>query len=241
MFQSVKTSFGEYMGRFYASLHPTTKGMGEFVGRGFSQSVVWAPSRMVDAAEDMLDSWQRNDTDGSPTHPASLPIIIAAMAADYTPTSRDVTRQVSEEALVILPGDVKERAFKVRTIAGDIRTQIAVFAHDEPTVKSIAAQFALFVDRMDNRRFYAIHSFAGQDIKWPIQLETPETFAQRIASEAKILTILAMDVTLRVSIPLFNAPKDGEPHDSKGNPSDSNDPSGYPLVIDVDYTRKNAQ
>lgn len=236
MLQSIKTAFGGYIGGFYASLHPTTKSMQEFVARGLAKSVVWAPSRMVDAAEEMLSAWQRNDTDNAATHPADLPVIIVAMAADYTPTARDYTRQISEEAMVIFPGDVKERAFKVNVLAGDIRAQIAVFAHDEPTAKSIIAQLTLYLDSMANRRFYADHEFAGQILKWPVQLETPETFAQKIGTESKNLTILAADITLRASIPLFSAPAEDDPNDGKGTPGDPNDPDGHPVVVEVNCT-----
>ncbi len=241
MYHSVKKSFGEYMGAFYTSLYPTTKGMHEFVERGLSKSIIWAPSRMIDAVEDMLSSWQKNNTDGTSTHPADLPVIIAAMAADYTPTSRDYTRQVSEQAVVIFPGDDKERAFKAQVIAGDIRTQIAVFAHDEPTARSIVSQFALYIDNMANRRFYANHVFAGQDLKWPVQLETPEIFGQKISTDIKNLTIIALDITLKASIPLFDAPKEGEPNDGKGIVGDVDDPAGYPLVVDVEFEKRDTQ
>ncbi|SFK63477.1 hypothetical protein SAMN05216302_101119 [Nitrosomonas aestuarii] len=236
----VKSAFGEYIGGFYNSLSPTTKGMTEFASRGLSKSIVWAPSRMVDTVQDMLSAWQRNDTDGTPTHPPDLPVMIAAMANDYTSTGRDVTRQITsdDELLVIFPDDVKERAFGVKVAAGDIRAQVAIFSHDEPTAKALAAQFALYIDSISNRRFYAKYEFAGYELEWPVQIEAPDVVAVPSPTESKNMAILAIDITLRASSPLFNAPKEGEPNDGKGTPGSDDDPAGYPVVVQVNSTRE---
>lgn len=223
------------MGRFYAEIQPTNNTLREFADRGLSKSIVWAPSRMIDAAEEMLASWQRNDTDNAPTHPAKLPVIIVALAKDYTPTSREFTRQVADKMLVILPDDEKERAFGLRVMSGDIRAQLAIFAHDEATARSLAAQFLLFIDATENRRFTSQYEFAGQVLEWPVQLESPDAPAMSIATEAKNLTILALDVVLKAQIPLFDAPKAGQPNDGKGTPN-TDDPAGYPLVETIDIT-----
>lgn len=166
MFAPIKTAFGEFMGVFYSDIVPNTKGVNAFVNRGLAKSIVWAPARMVDAAQDMLSSWQRNDTDDAPTQPAELPVIIVAIAKDYTPTGRDYTRQITadDDLWVILPDDIKERAFDLKVISGDIRVQIAIFAHDESTAKSLASQFALYIDRPLGRRF--LQNMILQVIRW---------------------------------------------------------------------------
>lgn len=238
MLDPVKASLGVFMGLFYSSVVPNTKPLNEFVIRGLAKSIVWAPTRMVDAAEEMLASWQRNDTDGGPTKPPKLPVIIVAMARDYTPTGRDYTRQVADSQMVMIPGDAKERAFGVRTMAGDVRAQIVVFASDEPTARSLAAQFLLFLDAAPNRRFTAKYPFAGLNLDWPVQIESPDSPAMSIQTEAKNLTILAIDITLKVEIPLFDAPKPGEPNDGKGTPGDPLDPAGYPLTAQVNVLRR---
>jgi len=228
------------MGRFYDELSPTTKGMQGFVTRGLAKSIVWAPSRMVDTVEEMLMSWHRNDTNDSPTHPAELPVIVAAMAKDYTPSGREYTRQVTsdDEVWLIFPDDAKERAFDVKLIAGDIRTQIAIFSHDEPTAKSIASQLTLYLDAPSNRRFYAKYEFAGQEVDWPVQLDSPEVFAQNVDLGIKNMTALAVDINLKVTIPLFGAPKEGQPNDGKGTAGDFTDPSGHPVVVQVNNKRE---
>lgn len=229
MLQPIKNAFGQYMGRYFASIAPTTKPLQGYVKRQLPKAIVWAPARMVDAADDMLSLWLRADMDGAPTEPPEMPAIIVAMAKDYTPTGRDYTRQVADRQMVMIPGDAKERLFGLRAAAGDIRAQVVIFAMDQPTAHSLAAQFLLFVDATENRRFDAVHRFAGLDLPWPVQIESPDTMAVSIQTEAKNLTVLALDLTLRAEIPLFDAPPAGQPNDGKGVPG-TDDPAGYPLV-----------
>lgn len=238
MFQPVKEALGIYMGKYYAGIVPSTKSMHAFVARGLPKSIVWAPSRMVDAVEDMLAAWQREDIDNTPTNPVDMPVVIVAMAEDYVPSGRDFTRQISEEAFFIFPEDTKERAFKVQAIAGDIRAQIVFAAHDEPTAKSLASQLLLYIDVATNRRFDAKYAFAGFDDMWPVQIESTDSPAMAIKTDAKNLTILAVDITLKVSTPLFKAPADNEPNDGKGTIGNASDPSGYPVVDQVDFDAK---
>jgi hypothetical protein len=184
---------------------------------------------MVDAAEDMLGLLMRSEIHDQPTRPPELPAILVAIAKDYTPTGRDYTRQVADRQMVVIPTDPKERMFGLRAVAGDVRAQIAIFATDEPSARSLASQFLLFVDATPNRRFAARYCFAGQDMDWPVQVETPEVPATSIQNDARNLTILALDLILRAQIPLFDAPGAGEVNDGKGTPGTS-DPAGYPTV-----------
>lgn len=240
MLQPVKEAFGLFMGRFYATLAPTTKPLESYVTRGVAKSIAWAPSRMIDAAEDMLSLWMRSDVHDAPTRPPDMPAILVALANDYTPTGRDYTRQVADREMVIIPTDEKERMFGLRVVAGDIRAQIVIFATDEPTAHSLAAQFGLFLDATPNRRFTARYTFASQPMDWPVQVELPDVPAMNIPIEAKNLTVLAIDITLRAEIPLFDAPKANEPNDGKGTPGDVVDPAGYPVVQQIGITSREA-
>lgn len=229
MLQPVKIALGEFMGRFYAALVSTTKPMDGYIQRGLGKSIAWAPARMVDAVDEMLSLWMRSDIENATTKPPAMPAIIVAMSKDYMPTGRDYTRQVADREMVIIPSDLKERLFGLRTSAGDIRAQIAIFATDEPTARSLASQFLMFLDATPNRRFEATYAFAGQATNWPVQVEAPDVPAQSIATEAKNLTVLAIDVTLHAEIPFFDAPAVGQPNDGKGIPG-TDDPAGYPMV-----------
>lgn len=237
MFQPVKVAFAEYLEAFYSSLSATTRPLHEFKNRGFQYGFAWCPGRMVDADEDMLASWQRNDTrGGSITQPYQLPAVLVAMAKDAIPTARDYTRQMPDRRLIVIPDDPKSRLFGLRTLSSDIRTQMAIFSHDEPSARSIAAQFTLFIDSPSARTMFARHPFAGMDLSWPVQLETTDVAAMSIATDAKNLTILALDLTLRASIPLFDYPADDEPNDGLGTPGNPDDPSGYPRIIALELS-----
>lgn len=235
MFEPVKVGLGEVMGDFYTSIVPTTKSLREYVNRGLANSIAWAPSYMIDAAEEMLAAWQRNDTHTATTRPAELPVILIAIAKDYTATGADFTRQQAVAREVIIPDDPKERVFLLRTVAGDIRAQVAIFAQDEATTKSIASQFSIFLESSPTRAFPATYRFAGMDLDWPVQFESQDVIAMNIATDSKNLTILALDLTLKASAPLFTHPDDTDPNkDGKGTDGDPDDPHGYGLVVEVD-------
>lgn len=232
MFEPVKVGLGEFMQGFYRELAPTTKPLQEFVNRGFHYCVAWAPTRMVDKVEDMLGAWQRNDTDQAPTRPPKLPVIIVAVAKDYSAVGRDFTTQISEPADVMFPDDPKSRYFQMKLIAGDVRAQLAICAADEATAKSLAAQFLLYLDHPSRRSFDANYRFAGLDHSYPAQIEAPDNPAMNIDTGTKNLSILAIDLTLKCTVPLFIAPKVGEPDDGKGVPG-TDDPAGFRLVEQV--------
>jgi hypothetical protein len=233
MLEPLKVGFGEYMTAFYDAILPTTTQLTEFKSRGVAKSIVWAPSQMVDAAEEMLAAWQRNDTDGVDTNPADLPVIVVAVARDYTPTGRDFGRQIADSMEVIIPTDIKERAFGLRTIFGDVRAQVVFFAQNEPTARSLASQFCMFMDAAPNRRFHTTHSFAGTSEQWPEQIESADQPVISIQTCLKNVVIMAADFTLKAQIPLYDAPAEGEYNDGKGTPG-TDDPAGYPLVVQVD-------
>jgi hypothetical protein len=229
MFEPVKAGFGQYMGRFYSELIATTRPLEEYVLRGVGKSIMWAPSRMVDAAEEMLSLYARDNLEPGPTKPFNLPIMFVAMAKDYVPSGRDYTRQLADRVDIALPGDAKTRVFGLRSVAADIRAQVVVAAMDEPTARSLAAQFILHLDSTEGRRFSAPFTFAGEALDWPVTIETPDVQAIQVPNETKNLTLLAIDIMLRATVPLIDAPKPGDPNDGQGVPG-TNDPAGYPVV-----------
>ena len=229
MFEPVKVGLGEFLQGFYAELVPTTKDMNEFVTRGFPYCFAWAPSRMIDQVNEMLEAWQKNDTDQSTTKPHRLPVIIVAISKDYTPVMHDFGTQISDPIDVQFPEDPKSRYFQMKMIAGDIRAQVVIIAGDEPTAKSIAAQFSLYMDSPSRRAFHGLYPFAGIQHAYPVQIEAPDNPASSIDIGSKNMTCLAVDMTLKATVPIFMAPKVGEANDGKGIPG-SIDPAGYPLV-----------
>lgn len=228
MFEPVKYAFGPFMHGYIKSLAPTTPQIRGYLQRPLKSTVMWAPTRMIDKAEEMLAKYLRVDHEHV-TDPHDLPVIILAFGRDYSPTGRDYARQMADERFVIIKGDPKERIFKVKTVVGDIRVQLAFFAREEPTCKSMAAQFLLYLDETFNRRFWATHRFAGIDTKWPVHIEAPDSPAMSIESGSKDLNILTVDLTLKCTAPVFIAPAEGEPNDGQGVVG-TDDPPGFPRL-----------
>jgi len=127
MLKPVKVAFGKFIERYYASLVPTTEAILSFKSRGIPYSIVWAPARMVDSAEELLSKWFSSPI-GGPL--PKLPVILVAMAKDYIPTGRDFSRQIADETTVLFPEDDTNQPFGLRAVVGTIRAQIAIFAHD---------------------------------------------------------------------------------------------------------------
>jgi hypothetical protein len=222
--QPLQQGFGEYLGEFYAGILPLTKQIEEFSKRGQESAMGWASGRMVDDAEKMLAQWGEDSGDGS-TPGTRLPAILVALDGDMVLTGRDYIRQVSDPIYVRL-SDEDARIFKLRTITNDQRAQVVIAAHDMTTAKAIAGQLLLFMD--SKRRFNSVHSFAGHDLNFEVLIETPDSPASKIETESKNLTLLAVDLALKATIPLFSAPAEGEPNDGSGLT-----PPGYPVVLEV--------
>lgn len=238
---AIKAAFGVHLAGFHANLYPDTAGVMEFSSRKFKEAAAWAPGRMMDKVEEMLEQWRKADTSGAPQPKTRLPVMIAAMAKEFASTGPEFSRRaMGDGTYVMLNGDPKERVFLMKSVMGDYRTQVAIFAADEPTCKSLAQQLHMYMSAVGNRTFFADYTLAGSiKDKWPIQVENPDMMATAQEVEGvKNLTVMLVDVMLRATIPVLVAPKQGQPNDGKGSgPNQYNpflpdyDPSGFPVVL----------
>lgn len=231
MFEPVKLAIGDVMGTYFSRLRPTTKKMPEFCSRPLEKAIAWCPARMIDQAEDMLAAWRKNATDLEDDVTASqgfgrLPAIAVAMDKSFASIDDIYT---AEKEWVQLPNDPKERWFQVESTSGEIRVQVAFFAEDEPTARSLAAQFMMFMKRRELLDARVTFCFAGLPQYWPLNISTSSLSASNVATEANNLTILVVDFSIKPVIPFYDAPKAGEYHDDKGVPG-TDDPAGYPVV-----------
>lgn len=229
----IKVGFGHYLQRFHKGLFPVTAGLQEFSAREFSKSAVWAPGRMIDQVESMLESWRKNDNADSSQPRPYLPVMIAAMSKDFLPAPPEFTRVVPDDMYVMLPDDPKERIFKLRMASVDVRIQVAIMAQEGPTAYAIALQLDLFAKASENRTFFAPFKLAGFSEAWPMTLEMPEL--QGISTpvgDTKNLSINTVDIQARGVIPLLRGPGPGEKHDGKGAGTED-DPHGYPATIEA--------
>ena len=235
---NIRDALGGWLGGWYGQLSPVTRQMHEYCNRGLSQSMAFVPGRMIDSAEDMLNLWIRNDTDSAPTKAMKLPVALLAVATEATPTGRDWGKGISDGEFVVLGNDIKERVFKLRTALKDVRCQLLFVAHEGDTTEAMATQFALWLDGYSQRNFDAAWQFAGLKTLWPVSLETTDVFPSRIATASKNLSMVTVDFTLKVTQPLFTAPRANEPNDGKGTTQPDgivalDDPHGYPTTASI--------
>lgn len=230
----IKNAFSVWMRGWYDGLFATTNGLTEFVARGHEKSLMWAPGRMVDAAEEMLASYRRNSNSDTPGANSLFPIVMLAMAKDYVPTGADWGgRQVSRKEVSIEDTDGSS-VYGYRQAMGDLRSQIVIIATEEATAKSLAAQFCLYAGDIAKRRFYANFTFGEYVIPMPVMMENPDLMFMEVKTDAKNMTILAADVDLKITVPFFDAPKvTGDPEVDDPNDGSSHNPKGYPVVKKV--------
>ncbi len=229
----IKEAFGRYLERFHAEVIGDTQFVTEFAARDFSRAAVWAPGRMIDQVEEMLGAWRKNDTSKTAKATPFLPIMIAAMSKDYMPVTADYSRSIADPVYVTLPGDAKNRVFKMRVVVSEVRAQIAIAGPDEATCKSIALQLQLFASRTMNRRFHSTYRLVGMNELWPVSLENPDITSVNMANDVKNLTVLAADFTMRATVPLLMGPKATDiDADGKGTGT-ADDPDGFLTVQEV--------
>lgn len=229
----VKHGFATYMIGWYDRLFSDTKAVTEFAARGHQKAMMFAPGRMVDAVEEMLKSYQKNQNSSTPGDSARFPIVIIGMAKDYVPTTGDWGgRQVGRKLVSFLEATVEDpnpSVYGYRQAMGDVRTQVAIMAAEEATAKSLATQFVLWVGDIPNRRFTANFVWGQYTLAMPVMIENPDIlFTKQDLPDSKNMTILVADVDLKCVFPYPDAPKEGEPNDGS-----THIPPGYPVVDTV--------
>lgn len=215
MFEPVMAGLGEVLRAFHSNMVPSSKSARRFARAGFSDVVQLVPQseRMIDALNELLARPR-----------LSAPVLLAALDTDWIPAN---AHAVSDTANVTFPLDTKDRQFKVRTMDGEIRAQLAFCASGRRAAEQLAAQFAGHLEAM-GLDFHAAHEFAGLWHGLPAMIEIPENPAISVDTGSRTASAVAINLALRVTVPLFMAPQPGEPNDGKGVPG-TNDPAGYPV------------
>lgn len=233
--ETVKQGIGQYLGRFYNDYYyPDTVAGEEWASRGLAKAIQYAPGRLIDNADAMMEKWRENNNSGKSGTSAYLPNVVVALGKDYTPVLGDYANQLPTWQDFIFPQDPKNRRFQMRLMQGDIRFQMAIFAAEEPTARGIAMQLCLYVKAVQNRTFGHTVNFAGIDSVWPVQLTTPDVSIIPIQMQEQVnLTVLTVDLMLRASIPIFRSPSSSDARDHYGSGLDPSDPDGFANVIHV--------
>lgn len=203
----VKAATGGWLAEFYAHFVPDTAANVEWAGRGVSKAMAWVPARMVDAVEDMLSTWRNNDNSGKASTSAFIPVVLIAMAGDYTETPSEAGRPVTDKLPIAFPSDAEGRSFRMRLVGGDLRAQVVVVCSDVASAMSIIAQLCLWA--VERPRFRSTYVFDGFASDWPVQVVAADRYAVP-SPVGEQLSILTVDLTLRASMPLFYGPKNGD-------------------------------
>ena len=226
----LKYGYARWLSEFHRYFVSTTKATKEWSERPLETAMVMVPGRMVDAAEDMLASWRKNDNDGQYGVSSYLPVVLTALSKDYMPIDGNISRQIARDVFVSLPNDVKGRIFKLRQVQGERRAQLLFVAAEEASARSMAMQFCQWVTDHEWRKFTVPYTFAGLVNEWPVMLETTDVMASAVDFGQKNITGMTVDLNLRETIPLFSGPKAGEPNDGLGSGFGTDDPHGFMML-----------
>ncbi len=232
MFYPIKAAYGAYIGRWHAGLFGDTRATREFAARPLGKAAMFVAGRMIDQAEEMLESYRKNENTSEPGKNSVLPIALVAMAKDAMPVMGDIGHQIADRMMVRLADGPGAAVYGYRQGYYEWRTQIVVAAADEPSAHSLAAQFTMFVAAKGNRRFMSTYQWGEYTLQMPVTIETPDVTFMAVQTDAKNLTMLAGDVTLRALVPFLDAPKDGEPNDGSNH-----NPPGYPVTGGITLQR----
>ena len=226
-FDQIRAAWGVYMNRWFNGLYANTKAVDAYRQKPFSQAVMWAPSRMIDAAQDMLAAYRKN-MNGPEGANAMFPIVLMAVDENFMGTGADWGGDhIARRLLQIHEGG---SWYGYQHSMMDQRLQVVIIGSEGASTKSLAAQLATFIKRPSNRNLKAFYTFGEYNIPAPITLETNRIDWMDVKTELKNIKILAADIMLKCTMPALDAPAEGEPNDGSVR-----NPPGYPLVQDVQH------
>lgn len=240
LFLPIKVALAEYMGRFKQSLvntHSDTNAVQDFDNRVLKSSIVYVPSRMVDATEEILSAWRKNTNANQAQSTAFLPVIAVAIARDYTPASPSQGMMLADPIDIKIPNYPDERNLKLEIIRGQLRVQVVVIAPDDSTAKSLIARFCHFVRRYDNRGFNALYRLAGVNESWFNVWDSQDIYPLSVTMQQSNVVIQKVDLLLNIAIPMvYGASADANSGMGSGTP---NDPFGYPVLTQINMGQIN--
>lgn len=222
-------AFGDYLIRWFSGLYGEMPGVKAFKARAPAEALKWAPSRMIDEAEKMLEQYRQN-TNGPKGKSSLFPVVIVAPDDDFIGTGADWGGAHTERTeLQIWEGG---SWYGHNLVMHDRRFQVVIAANEGDTAKALAAQLSAFIKKVSNRYFNATYTFGQYQVPGPIQMETNRIDWMAVKTDAKNMKILAADITVKCQVPHFDAPGEGEPNDGS-----TNNPPGYPRtgLIDLEH------
>lgn len=231
-FDQIKIGFAQYLQRWRDGLYADytdTKAVQSFMAKPFSQAVKVAASRMVDDAEAMLEAYQKNKNgeDGKTT---LFPVLLFAMDENFVGTGADWGGdQIGRTMQQIEEGG---SWYGYKHVMQDRRLQMVIIASEGGSAQSLAAQLSSFIKEPSNRYFDAVYQFGQYKVPMAQTLESVRVDWMEVKQDGvKNIKILMADLTLKCSIPFFDAPAAGAPNDGSDKV-----PPGYPVVQTLERT-----
>lgn len=222
----VKGAIGRWVAGFHAQAYADTPAMAGWSARPAPDACKWAEGRMVDDVEAMLSSVRNNaNVPAVKSTNAFSPILLVALATEYTETPSDQGPMTPERLPVVLPNDPLNRVIELDLMSIDLRCQLAMIAAEQPTVMSMCAQLGRWAQR--NYRLSATHVFDafGLATDWPVRVVPVDRMAIHtpIGEHLKVMTL---DVTIRAVLPMFRGP-------GAGDATDGESPPGFAVISEV--------
>jgi len=222
-FQQQQIAFGRYLANWFATLYADTPALKEFKARPVAEAIKWAPARMIDAAQDMLEQYRKNEN-GAAGASTKLPVVLVAPDDDFVGTGADWGGHHTERQMLQI--DEGGSWYGHRELMHDRRFQVVIIASEGDTAKSLAAQLSWHLKQLRNRYMDAVYEFGQYQVPAPMQLEGNRIDWMLVRTDGiKNLKMLAADIPVKCTVPLFDAPADGEQNDGTDNA-----PPGYPLT-----------
>lgn len=232
-FDQIKAGFSQYLNRWREGLYADyadTKAVQAFMAKPFAEAVKWAAGRMVDDANAMLLAYQKN-TNGQPGKNTLFPVLLLAMDETFIGTGGDWGGdQIGRTLQQIEEGG---SWYGHKHVMQDRRLQMVIIASEGGSAQSLAAQLSSFIKEPSNRYFNAVYQFGQYSVPVPQTLESVRIDWMEVKQDEKNLKILVADLTLKCTIPFFDAPADGAPNDGSDKV-----PPGYPVVIDTQHVAR---
>ena len=226
-------SWGRLLADFRQWIMADTADLRHWQSRALPEAIRACPGRMIDDAEGMLAEWRQNqNVAGKPGSTALLPVMLTAFEPVASVPDVSSIRGVADWIEVQIPSDTQGRTVQMRTIPTAIRAQIAIFTATPHSAFTVASQFCAYLTSEKKRQLpMRVHFGAGLHDDWQLTVLDNSLIPSRIQSDAKNLSIVAVDVVLNGLVPQIVG---------LGSATDATtDPDGIPAVnqpvVEVDF------
>lgn len=196
-------SWGRLLADFRQWIMADTADLRHWQSRALPEAIRACPGRMIDDAESMLAEWRQNqNVAGKPGSTALLPVMLTAFEPVASVPDVSSIRGVADWIEVQIPSDTQGRTVQMRTIPTAIRAQIAIFTATPHSAFTLATQFCAYLTSEKKRQLpMRVHFGAGLYDDWQLTVLDNSLIPSRIQSDAKNLSIVAVDVVLNGLVP----------------------------------------